>query len=44
MQMQQRHARNLALALLTPAAQSPDPANHVHGDHSNPLLLKRAAG
>ena len=41
---QPRHARNLPLALVAPAVQPPDPANHVHGDHSVPLLLKKAAG
>jgi hypothetical protein len=24
--------------------RTPDPANHAHGDHSDPLLHKNAAG
>ncbi len=28
------HARNLALRFVLPGMQMPDPANHVHGDHS----------
>lgn len=32
---QPRDARDLALRLVLPAMQTPDPANHVHGDHSS---------
>jgi hypothetical protein len=40
---QPRDARNLALALVAPAMQSPDLANHVHGDHSSsPAAQKRS--
>ena len=32
---QPRHARDLALRFVLPGMQTPDPANHVHGDHSS---------
>jgi len=32
---QSRDARDLALGLLLRGMQTPDPANHVHGDHSS---------
>ena len=36
---QPRHARDLALRFLAPTSQSPNLANHVHGDHpSSPCL------
>src|ERR1019366_7978602 len=38
---QPRQPRNLALRLLAPAVQTPDPANHFHGDQSlNPAAQK----
>ena len=34
-------ARDLALRLVLPAMQTPDPANHVHGDHSSSSAAQR---
>jgi len=36
---QPRHARDLALRFLAPTLQSPNPADHVHGDHSSAPCL-----
>ena len=40
---QPRDAQYLALRLLLPGMQMPDPANHVHGDHSWSPAAKKAA-
>jgi len=40
---QARDARYLPRRLVLAAMQSPNPANHVHGDHSIPLLHKNSA-
>ena len=38
---QPRHARDLALRFLAPTSQSPNLANHVHGDHPRPLPVDK---
>ena len=40
---QPRDARDLALRLLLPAVQPPDPANHVHGDHSSSSAAQKCS-
>ena len=40
---QPRDARDLALGLVLPAMQSPDPANHVHGDHSSSSAAQKCS-
>lgn len=38
-----QHARDLALRLVLPAMQTPDPANHVHGDHSSSSAAQKCS-
>jgi hypothetical protein len=40
---QPRDARNLAHRLVLPAVQPPDPANHVHGDHSSSSAAQKSS-